>query len=228
MKKTIQLTLILCSILLVFTNRSIAKGKEFKGIIIYEITYPNSDFDASTLAMLPKTLKITIKGNKSKSEMKTAMGTQTGISNGDDQTAIILMDMMGQKIAVNSTTEEIEKELAEMPEPNIEYSNETKEIAGYSCKKAIITIKDKDTNEETVLNVYYTDELGSKELNFQNPIFKDINGAMLEYEIDANGMNMKFTAKEVQKKKISDKEFEIPEGYEIITQDELKSRFGGF
>ena len=40
-------------------------------------------------------------------------------------------------------------------------------------------------------------------------------------------MKMKFTATSVKKQKVTDKDFEIPEGYKEVTKEELQNMFGG-
>ena len=100
-------------------------------------------------------------------------------------------------------------------------------ISGYTCKKAIVTIKDELIKTESELIVYYSEEFSQKNLNKDNPIFHGIKGIMLEYEIDTQGILMKFTASSIEVKKISKKEFKIPKNYEVTTEAELKSKFGG-
>jgi hypothetical protein len=58
-------------------------------------------------------------------------------------------------------------------------------------------------------------------------LYKDIPGTMLEYSMNEKGMIMQLTAISVEKEKISDTEFETPEGFKEVTQDEIKSMFGG-
>ncbi|MCK4288864.1 MAG: DUF4412 domain-containing protein [Bacteroidales bacterium] len=226
MKKVIQLILIATTFVFAFTNVSFASKKPFKGIITYKITFPNSEFDQATLAMMPKVMTVTIKGNMSKTSLNMGMGTQSTIFNGDNKTATTLINMMGQKYAIQITREDIDKEIADQPKPIVKYLDETKEIAGYKCKKAEIIFKNDDDNEVT-FTVYYTDELGGKALNSGQALYSEIDGVLLEYEIDAKGMAMKFEATSVEKKNVSDKEFDIPEDYKITTKDELESMFGG-
>ena len=45
--------------------------------------------------------------------------------------------------------------------------------------------------------------------------------------MQVQGMTMKFTAININKKKLSKKEFEIPEGYTETTKEEFRSNFGG-
>ena len=132
------------------------------------------------------------------------------------------MDMMGKKFAVKIAASDIEKEMEKAGEIEVIKTEETRDILGYTCKKAIVKLK--DSGQE--MTVYYTDELSTGIENSNNPMFKDIDGMMLEFSMVQNGMDMHFTAVNIEKKKVSDSEFEIPEGYEEITQEELQSRFG--
>ncbi len=208
----------------VFAGYGKAEAKDFTGVIIYSITYEGDDIDPQTAAMMPKTMKIFIKGNKSRMEMNTGMGNTVVIFDADKKDAVTLMDIMGQKFAMTMTAEEIESQVAEAPDVNVEVTDETKEIAGYTCKKAIVKEKGENGSEHIV---YFTDELGSGVLNYNNPVYKDIDGVMLEYSSSQESMTMKFSAIKVEKKKVSDKDFEIPEGYKVMTMDEFKNMFGG-
>jgi GLPGLI family protein len=173
-------------------------------------------------AMMPKTMVLTIKGDKSRSEMVMGMGKTVAISNAETKESIALIDMMGQKIAVKSTPEEIQEEISGSPKMTVETTDETKDILGYMCNKAIIK-----SDEGTQIIVYYTKELGTGATYFDDPQFKDITGLMLEFEIPNEGMSMKFTAITVESKNVADTEFEIPEGYQIKTKEEMKGMFGG-
>ena len=227
MKKAIQTILILSSFLLVFSSHALADGKPFEGEITYNISYPESNLDASILAMFPKAMTIYIKGNFSKTVLNTEMGKTISIFNSKEKYSVTLIDIMGQKYAIRSSTDDIKEKIEKSPQTQIEYLDETKEIAGYTCKKAIITVKDELIGTESKLSVYYSDEFSHNNINKDNPIFHGIEGIMLEYEMDAQGTIMKFTATSVNKKKISRKEFNVPKDYEVTTEEELKSKFGG-
>jgi GLPGLI family protein len=228
MKKTGRIfTALLIMLALVSGSSFAGGGKEFSGTIVYNITYPDSKLDAQTMAMMPKTLKMKIKGNMSRTEMSLGMGTTVVIFDNESKSGVTLMDFMGQKFAMKMTSEDIEKEMKETPETTVLNTTETKEIAGYTCKKAIVKMKEKGSDTETELIVYYTEELASGKSNEMNPLYKDIPGTMLEYSMNENGVNMQLTAVSVEKGKIADSEFETPEGFKVVTQEELKSMFGG-
>jgi hypothetical protein len=200
-------------------------GKPFEGVITYKITYPDSKYTESQLAMFPKIVTVMVKGTKSKTEYQTNMGSQIEISDYTDKTKVALISMMGQKYAIKQSAEEIEKENAKEPKATVEIAAETRVIAGYTCKKAIVT--QDDDGVKTTFEVFYSAELGSKLANFDNPVYKEIDGALLEFSMKTPQISMKFTATSIEKKTIASKEFEIPADYTLTTKEELRSKFGG-
>jgi len=221
MKKNLTLNLLLLILFTVFSFQTFAK--EFKGVITYKITIEGSGVTDEMKNMMPKTMTMTIMGNKAKSEMVMSMGKTISITDGDSKETITLMDMMGQKIAIKSNYDEIKADLEKSSKVKVEITSETKDILGYVCKKAIVT----NLEDDSEIYVYYTEELGSSALNFDNPQFKDINGVMMEFEIPNEQFTMKFSAVSVEKKSVSESEFTIPEGYQIKTKEEMQGMFGG-
>jgi|AntAceMinimDraft_17_1070374.scaffolds.fasta_scaffold04229_3 GLPGLI family protein len=228
MKKVILSTLILSTIFLFAINNSYAQKskKSFKGIITYNITY-KGDIDPATLAQQPKEVTIKILGNKQKMEIISGPAVITTIRDGDKKHSIVLVDIMGQKYAVKLEQKDIEEELEENPKPTINYLDETKTIAGYTCKKAEVITKEEDTEEESKLVVYYSEDIGvSADINYGSQ-FNGLKGFPLEYVTTSNDMEITFSAGKIEKKKIKDTEFLIPSDFKEVTQDELQEMFGG-
>ena len=224
MKKVLFITGIL--IFAVFFNITTAlAGKPFEGVITLRITYPDSKFSESQLAMAPKAFTISIKGTKARTDMQMSGMNTITITDYTEKTSVSLINMMGQKYAIKQTTAEIDKETAAAGTTTVELSDETKVIAGYTCKKAVVTVN--DDGLKSTYEVYYSNELGTKMANFNNPIYKDIDGVLLEFSMKTQMGNMKFTATSIEKKSLPGKDFEIPSDYTLTTQDELKSKFGG-
>ncbi len=206
---------------------SSAMSKEFKGVINYKISYSGMEIDPAMSAMMPKIATLTLKGNMSKFEISMGqMGSQMQIINAGDRTVTSCMDMMGQKFYYVETEEEINEGDEGDADVSVEIKDETKEIAGYECKKAVITVN--ESGEDMIFTVYFSEEIGSPSMNFDNPYFKEVPGAMLEFEIETGqGMRMKMEATSVDKKNVSDSEFEVPEGYVKKTAAEIKQMYGG-
>lgn len=222
MKKNFTFRGLLLTIFALFSLQSYAQ--DFEGVITYKITVTGSGVTDDIKAMMAKSMILTIKGDKSRTEISMGMGktVTAGIADADSKTAVTLMDMMGQKFAIKMNSEEIIKEMGDTNNISVETTNETKEILGYTCKKAIITSMD----DSTELTAYFTDELATRDINFDNRLFRNINGVMLEYEIPNQMFTMHFEAVSVEKKNIDESEFTIPDGYQIKTKEEINQFLG--
>ena len=212
-------------ILLFMVSAALVAGKPFDGVITYKISYPDSKFSEAQLNMFPKLMTVSIKGSKARTEMNVGGGTTVEIVDYMSKSKIALINMMGQKYAIKQTTAEIEKENEGQAVGTVNITNETKNIAGYNCKKAIVTTD--DDGVKTTFEVWFTEEMGGKEANFDNPMYKNIPGVMLEFLLKTPQVNMKLSATSIEKKSVAAKDFEIPSDYTLTTQEELRTKFGG-
>jgi GLPGLI family protein len=139
------------------------------------------------------------------------------------------MDMMGQKYAIVSDMEDDSekeaKELADKAKVNV--TSETKKIAGFNCKKAIVTYQDPNQdNKEVSMTLWFTEELEADKGYMTGPMSK-IKGAVLEYSIDQGVMSMVLSATSVTKEAVADQLFVAPPEYKQMTQEELQKMMGG-
>ncbi|MEI6885603.1 MAG: hypothetical protein WCO02_14020 [Bacteroidota bacterium] len=208
-----------------FIAVSMMASAPFEGIITFKITYPANKLTESQIALFPKALTVMIKGVRSRTDILTGGGSRIEITDHELKTKIKLLNMMGQKYAISYTADDIAKETAKEPPVKVELTPETKNIAGYICKSAVITVNDK--SGKYTINVYYTPDLGGKQANFDKGIYKDIEGVLMEFSMKTPEMIMRFTAVSVEKKPVAAKEFEIPPDYTKISKDELKGKIGG-
>ncbi len=221
--KLIKTTLlILMAVTFSMAANAQAKGDSFKGKITYKITYPESNLDASQLSAMPQFMVLTLSGNKSKAEMSMAQMDQTLLLDSDAKTTVILVNINGQKVAIKP------KKAGDRPlgkEPIVDPAGETKEIAGYVCKKANIHFGDEKSKADPI-GVYYSDELGNNKIFFDNE-YRNLVGIPLEFKYKMQGMNMLLTATKVEPGRVKDREFDIPSDYKESTPEELRRMFGG-
>ena len=205
-------------ILISFTGQtqSITEGK-----VIYTITYLESDIDPQMLSMMPTEAVMYFTNDKTRMEMKMGMGMNlVTLTDNKLKNTTVLMDVMGNKTAMTMTEDDIKKEAKKAGEYEIVKTNETKNIAGYLCKKAIVTLKDKNQ-----FNVWYTDQIKVSNVNWNNQ-FKNIDGFLMEFKMDQNsGMSMNMTAKSIAAEKAPEQLFIIPEGYKKMTKDEMIKQY---
>jgi GLPGLI family protein len=170
--------------------------------------------------------KIYYKDKKSLTEMSSMMMSYKTLN--DENGSLILMDQMGNKFFTRVSKEELDKAANDNKdkEPKIEYLNETKTIAGYECKKAIVTGKGKEG--EVKMDVWYSEKVpyvsqggGGRK---GGEMFKGLKGMPMEFTIKQGPMNIKMTAKEVSFDKVPDSKFVLStEGYTEKKMDDLKA-----
>lgn len=209
-----------------------AQGKITEGVAAFEITYPSLTPEMKKIeSMLPKELTVYFKHEHSRMEMPMAAGNTVTIGNSTKKDVTILMDMMGKKFAMKQTAEDIGKKEAELkkngqlPGIKVTPSTETKTIAGYKCKKALVAYTVNGKTER--MDCYYTDALPKMTNTADNPAFKDINGFLMEYNISQGGIQMRITAKSVKAQAVPDALFTIPADYKVMTQEEIVELMSG-
>ncbi|MES2287506.1 MAG: DUF4412 domain-containing protein [Bacteroidota bacterium] len=200
-------------------NVNAQNKSNFEGSVTYSISFEGAGFPPEALAMFKGTETVTyIKSDKCRVDMNMPMQSSSFIMDNKNKNIVSLMDIMGKKYLIRMSEPDIKKEEDSAPEITIKYTEETKMIAGYKCKKAEITAKKGKGN---VIEVYYTDEIPTNDVK---PVYKGLKGFPMEYSINQGGMDMKLTAKNVSKEKIPDSKFEIPkEGYTVTTIEELQN-----
>jgi len=224
--KKILLSVLVCSFAL--TNLSTVFGQITEAIISYEVNMESEDeMVQQQLAMMSgSTMKMSFQDKNFRVDMDMGMMKNSTISNGKSDKTLMLLEIMGMKMAVPMSKEDIDNakdEEESEKEPTIERTNETKTIAGYECTKIIITDED---GLETIM--YVTDKI--KPANNKNKFSNDkINGFPLYMEIEQNkgGMEMTMTMSAVKvETKIKDKSLfdtKIPEGYDEKTMKEIEA-----
>lgn len=191
------------------------KSKNFEGTITYSISYTDlNDMYEQYEAMLPKEAVVKIKGEFSRIEQAAGMGGNSiTIFNRKKNQLVILMNIMGQKIAVN---QDIQNNI----KTKINYLDGNKKIAGYDCKKAEIITNTKK-GEGSKITVYYTEDIKS---SYPSDTFEKLKGFPMEYQIEKEDMTIKYTVNNVKNEKIPASLFQIPEDYKKMTMEEFKKQ----
>lgn len=198
--------------------------------IKYEMKFESDDPQVqSQMAMMANsTMTMFMKGKQFRQETNMGNGLMitTTVINGETEEGIILMDGMMGKMASTFDPGEQKEEADEEEEVDIEieFTDETKEILGFTCKKAIIY--DGEGNE---MIYWYTEEIDQPE-NEGKYLNQKIPGMPLEFSITEPQVTMVFKAVEYDDKVKKSKEkfsTEIPEGYTEKSIEEIRQMGGG-
>lgn len=193
--------------------------------------------------MPPMTMTYFIKGSKIKMDYGAeGMFEMSTYQDNDKNKVTFTMNMMGMKKGFTATPEELagdKKDEAEKPQVKI--TEETKDIAGYKCKKAIITSTTK-SGEKSEVTVWYTPDLKMPKMASAgggmgggptSMISGSIDGLPMEIvtEVPQMGtMTMKTTTVDL-KADIKDDVFAVPTDVELKSykefREEMKGMMGG-
>ena len=184
----------------------IASYAQTEGIITYNMTLTGESISSPMASMLPKQVITYFKGKQSRADIEMMGGSMRTITNAETQMSTMLMDMMGKKMAIDMDQKALAAKNGSVNYV-IEEMPETKLIAGYVCKKAII----KDKSHNTQADIYYTATLPILNTEAQ---YKNVKGCMLAYSMNMNGILVYLEAEKVEIKTIDKTTFDIPTGYE--------------
>ncbi|MBK7882675.1 MAG: hypothetical protein IPJ81_01685 [Chitinophagaceae bacterium] len=204
-------------IVITLTSLSAKAQKAFtEGSLLYTIAII-TDNTTSKNAMDGATNTVLIKGTQSRTNMVSALGTESTINDSRTGSSFILKEYSGQKLMITLTKANQEEKNQSYGEITFENTNQTKVVAGYNCKQAI-----GKTKSGTVFTVYYTPDLIPANKDY-NIIFKNLPGLPLEYEVNTGKMKFTYTLTKITFDPVPSSKFDAPKsGYRVMTYDENK------
>jgi len=202
------------------------KKKIKEGVILYNITYLEESKDNPLIALLPTSMNMLFKSNNSVVKIEGFMGLFsfyyiTLNHECFNSTVLRIFDKTYEyKIDCGKPAFGYQN----MGELSITKLEETVNIAGLDCKRAKITIKGEKTLE---FFVAYTDIIDIDKPNQNNP-FIGIDGVLMEFQVNLNGIGMKFTAQSVTESPVSDEEFKLPQNCNAVDFKKMEELMGSF
>jgi GLPGLI family protein len=162
---------------------------------------------------------IYIKGNKSRTEMVSSLGTQATIIDAAKNNIAILKEFGEQKYLIQLTPANWKE--ANQKNDNVEftYSEETKTILGYKCNKAIGKLPD-----GTTFVVWYTPDLVPENKDFQY-VNRTLPGLAMEYESNMGNFKLTYTVSKINLSPVPAAKFDLPKsGYRVMSYEESKGQ----
>lgn len=213
---------ILLSLALIVGSITINYAQIKEGHVSYkvDISTDNPDMQMVIGMLQGSTLDVYFKEKMTRVEMKSGtLMTMTTVSDEKSGEMLTLLSgMMGKKAISTKTSDK--KETVDQPKVEVTLVDETKEIAGYTCKKAVLT---DEAGIETVF--WYTEEITISKKG-QTYLYEQIPGYPMQYQINKNGLilSMEVTSIATTLSKEETKLFDmkIPEGYAEMTMEELQ------
>lgn len=193
-----------------------AQKKMTEATITYDIVVNTNNTTPKAADLLDgATSIIYLKGNSSRSEMISSLGTQSTIIDGKSGRVTILKDYGEQKYMINLTQENWKASNKKYEGISFTYENEYKVIAGYNCQKAV----GKLANDSTFI-VYFTKDLIPVNKDFQY-LNKNLPGLAMQYEASFGNLRVTYTVSSINFKLVPAAKFDLPKtGYRVMTYEE--------
>jgi GLPGLI family protein len=203
---------------LLFSISAIGQRKLTEATITYDIVINTTNESPKATDLLDgATSVIYLKGNSSRSEMISSLGTQATIIDGKTGNVTILKDYGEQKYMIRMTPSDWKESNIKYADVEFTYLDETKTIAGYVCTKAVGKLSDGST-----FNVYFAKELLPVNRDFQY-INRNLPGLAMQYEALVGTMLVTYTVSSISMDPVPQAKFDLPKtGYRVMTYQESR------
>jgi GLPGLI family protein len=197
-------------------------GRLSEGVIEYEVTYPKIDPGSILIELLPTKMIMKFKDNRFSTELSAGFGMfkMNVLNYSEDHEFVQLVKLINDRVMVKYNEEGALRSLESFPQISIEKTNNKKKIADFECSEAIITVHG-DSVE--VFTIYYTNEIKLEDPNWFTQ-FAEIEGVLMEYQVERYNLCTRFTAINVLPQEIEDEAFDIPEEYKTIEESEMDAK----
>lgn len=193
-----------------------------EGYIEYAIEYDNYDPQKYSNKLRPNLMVIKFKDNNTINKIEGLSGAFSFafIQDTEAKKTYTLMKLFNKKLVYEEPICDTAYPYAyeDMPKFTLQITNETEEILGLTCQKAIATFVDSVWDSFEIL---YTSDLAIENPNYNTP-FEQLNGVMLKFSVILFNQRMNIHATSIKASKIPYDEFKVPEYYENIEKETVR------
>lgn len=192
----------------------------FTGTVQYRIAYESEIVPKEQLAQQPQIATLRMSADKavfSMAEQKALADAST-----KELHSLVNLSSMGLgKYHMVETEAKLQQQMEEMKGVELEETEETKLISGYTAKLSKASYKEGNTSIE--MDIWTVE-------NFCNPFLMNatqanlpgLQGFPLEYTIKTPDMSLTFTVHKLSNEEVNPKYFNIPSSYKASTEEEMK------
>jgi GLPGLI family protein len=187
--------------------------------ISYDIVINTNNAKPQVADMLDgATSVIYLKGNSSRSEMVSSLGSQATIVDGKTGNVAILKEYGDQRYMIKLTPENWKQSNKKYEGVSFTYYDEFKTIHGYNCQKAVGKLSD-----STTFTVYFTRDLVPVNKDFQYAN-KNLPGLAMQYEAAmGNNIVVTYTVSNINMNPVPQAKLDMPKtGYRVMSYEESK------
>ncbi len=167
--------------------------------------------------------KVYFKGDSSATVMQQGPANIKVLGFKDEYMAVLVdVPVANIKKAAVASPGELEDIMAKLPSFTFTPGTETKQIAGFNCKKVVA----KDTKTNTSFDAWVTNEISAPPSAY-SWLYAKCGGFPVQFTITQRGQNVTNTLKSITDTKAPAGTFGIPAGFDKITMTDLSAMSGG-
>ncbi|MBN1157855.1 MAG: hypothetical protein JXA61_00615 [Bacteroidales bacterium] len=209
---------VIVAIIMTSCNKTTKSNDVRSGTIEYHITYLNEDIDERQEALLPENMVLVFNENLAVNSIDGFLGLYKfhTITNFASKKCSTLLKVFDRHYLYNGKRGEFVCCFDEMEELDIRETDETRNIAGLTCKRAIVT----HSSGRDTYDIYYTTDINLPHPNMNNP-YKGIDGVLMQFELQLLHLRMEFTAIRFQPNSGKGSKPAIPEEITEVSRDQM-------
>ncbi|UEG51754.1 DUF4412 domain-containing protein [Mucilaginibacter daejeonensis] len=167
--------------------------------------------------------KVYFKGDSSATVMQQGPANIKVLGFKDEYMAVLVdVPVANIKKAAVASPGELEDIMSKLPSFTFTPGTETKQIAGFNCKKVVA----KDTKTNTSFDAWVTNDI-SAPASAYSQLYAKCGGFPVQFTITQRGQNVTNTLKSITDTKAPAGTFGIPAGFDKITMTDLSAMSGG-
>lgn len=199
-----------------FSGEVIAQKQVNEASLIYDILATTSDGKSEVSSLKGATLQIWVKGDQSRSEMKSTLGIETSIHDIAGGKAVVLKEYSAQKLMITYTSANWQSSSQTFSQSEFKPLNGSSTINNYVCKEAVAQ-GSQGTGE---IRVWYHPEIQLNN-NAYFHAFPGLMGLPIQYSLSKSNLRVTYTLRSISYEPIPASKFEWPKsGYRIMTYEE--------
>lgn len=209
-------TLLVLGCMLLSSISLFAQKKLTEATISYDIVINTNDNTPQAADLLDGAISVIyLKGNSSRSEMISSLGTQSTIIDGKTGNVTMLKEYGEQKYMITMTPDNWKQYNTKYEGITFTYEEEYKTIQGYNCQKAVGTLPGGGT-----FIVYFTRDLVPVNKDFEY-LNKNLPGLAMQYEATLGSRSVTYTVSNINFSLVPAAKFDLPKsGYRVMTYEE--------
>lgn len=179
------------------------------------LTYRIGVEGQSSALMKDAGLTVFVKGNLSRTDMVSNLGTETTIFDHKAGKGVILKEYSGQKLMITMTRDNWEQKNQLMHNMVFGEGLSAEKIGDYTCSRSI-----GKTNDGRQVSVCYMPEVRLTNNMYANA-FSKLKGVPVQYELEAGKSKFTYTLSNITYEPVPVSKFDVPtSGYRVMTYEE--------